>query len=98
MAGRERQLPDGTVIWTAPDGHTYTTTPGSRLLFPSLCEPTAPVTATAVPTTHTAGLTMPRRQRTRAEDRARRIQHERDFNQAANEAAAQADCEPIPPF
>jgi hypothetical protein len=93
----DRQLPDGTVIWTAPDGHTYTTTPGSRLLFPSLCQPTATVTATAVPTTHTAGLTMPRRQRTRAEDRARRIQHERDLNRAANQAAAQADCEPIPP-
>jgi hypothetical protein len=43
-------------------------------------------------------MTMPRRQRTRAEDHAHRIQHERDLNQAANEAAAQADCEPIPPF
>jgi hypothetical protein len=95
---RDRQLPDGTVIWTAPDGHTYTTTPGSRLLFPSLCEPTTPITATAVPTTHTAGLTMPRRQRTRTEDRAYRIQHERELNRAANEAAAQADYESIPPF
>jgi hypothetical protein len=28
----ERQLPDGTVIWTDPDGHTSTTYPGSRLL------------------------------------------------------------------
>ncbi|MDT5215217.1 MAG: hypothetical protein QOK18_3456, partial [Mycobacterium sp.] len=60
--------------------------------------PTAPVTATAVPATHTAGLTMPRRQRTRAEDRAYRIQYERELNRAANEAAAQADCESIPPF
>ena len=32
---RDQQLPDGTVIWTAPDGRTHTTTPGSRLLFPS---------------------------------------------------------------
>ncbi|MDT5073813.1 MAG: hypothetical protein QOH82_3133 [Mycobacterium sp.] len=77
---RERQLPDGTVHWTAPDGGTYTTTPGSRLLFPSLCEPTAPVIATTVPT-HTSGLTMPRRQCTRAEDRAYRIQYERELNQ-----------------
>ncbi|MBY0389167.1 MAG: hypothetical protein K2X56_13950, partial [Mycobacterium pseudokansasii] len=23
------QLPDGTVIWTAPNGRTYTTRPGS---------------------------------------------------------------------
>ena len=26
----ERQLPDGTVIWTAPTGHTYSTEPGWR--------------------------------------------------------------------
>jgi hypothetical protein len=90
---RERQLPDGTVHWTAPDGHTYTTTPGSRLLFPSLCEPTAPVTTTTVPTTHhTSGLTMPRRQRTRAEDRAHRIQYERDLNQRESQT------EGLPPW
>jgi hypothetical protein len=41
---------------------------------------------------------MPRRQRTRAEDRAYRIQHERDLNRAANEAAAQVDYDSIPPF
>jgi hypothetical protein len=27
---RGHQLPDGTVIWTAPNGKTYTTRPGSR--------------------------------------------------------------------
>ena len=27
---RDRQLPDGTVVWTSPTGHTYTTHPGSR--------------------------------------------------------------------
>jgi len=37
-----RQLPDGTIIWTAPSGQTYTTHAGSRLLFPTLCQPTAP--------------------------------------------------------
>ena len=37
---RDQQLPDGTVIWTLPDGHTYVTTPGSALLFPGLCAPT----------------------------------------------------------
>ncbi|MDT5075228.1 MAG: hypothetical protein QOH82_4548 [Mycobacterium sp.] len=83
---QDHQLPDGTVHWTAPDGHTYTTTPGSQLLFPSPCKPTAPATATAVPTTHTSALTMPRRQRTRAEDRAYRIQHERDLNRASGVA------------
>ncbi|MDO3636941.1 HNH endonuclease signature motif containing protein, partial [Mycolicibacterium arseniciresistens] len=38
---RDRQQCDGTVIWTSPAGHTYTTTPGSALLFPYLCTPTA---------------------------------------------------------
>jgi hypothetical protein len=36
----DRQLPDGTVIWTSPSGHTYTTRPGSRLLLPALSLPT----------------------------------------------------------
>ncbi|ORB59715.1 hypothetical protein BST47_30160, partial [Mycolicibacterium tusciae] len=38
----DQQLPDGTVIWTCPQRQTYTTYPGSRLLFPTLCRPTAP--------------------------------------------------------
>jgi hypothetical protein len=29
-----RLLADGTAIWTAPTGHTYTTYPGCRTLFP----------------------------------------------------------------
>ena len=28
---RDRQLPDGTVVWTSPAGQSYTTHPGSRL-------------------------------------------------------------------
>ena len=36
----EQQLPDGTLILTSPAGHTYVTTPGSALLFLSLCRPT----------------------------------------------------------
>jgi hypothetical protein len=39
----DRQQVDGTVIWTAPSGQTYTTRPGSWLLFPALCLPTASV-------------------------------------------------------
>jgi hypothetical protein len=38
---REQQLPDGTLILTAPTGHTYTTKPGSIQLFPTLCQPIA---------------------------------------------------------
>jgi hypothetical protein len=37
----DQQLPDGTIIWTTPSGATYTTHPGSRHLYPQLCEPTA---------------------------------------------------------
>ena len=77
----DRQLPDGTMIWTAPDGQTYTTYPGSRIPFPSLCRPTAPVTATA-PATCEPGrsLAMPRRKHTRAENRRRAIEAERRLN------------------
>ena len=79
---RDRQLPDGTVIWTDPDGQTHITRPGSYELFPKLCEPTAPVTVRAAAHDQPAsGLTMPRRRRTRAEDRARRIAEERYFNE-----------------
>ena len=85
----------GTVIWTAPDGTTHVTTPGSRLLFPELSEPTAPLTTTNGPATPNTGLTMPRRKTTRAEDRRRRIRAERVHNQTAGEAQAP---EPPPPF
>ena len=79
---RDRQSPEGTIVWTAPDGRTHTTTPGSRLLFPELCDPTAPVAATtAPPPAHTAGLTMPRRRRTRTQDRAHHIDDERRRHQ-----------------
>lgn len=37
---RDRQLPDGTVIWTLPGARTYVTIPGSAALFPHLCAPT----------------------------------------------------------
>ena len=77
---RDRQLPDGTVEWIAPDGQVYRTTPGSRLLFPELCVPTAPTTVNPadVPAAHTTGLTMPKRRTTRDDDRARRIERERE--------------------
>jgi len=66
---RDHQLPDGTVVWTLPDGQTYVTTPGSALLFPDLTAPTGPC----------AGRTamMPLRKATRARNRADRIAAER---------------------
>jgi hypothetical protein len=86
---RDRQLPDGTIVWTAPSGQTHTTYPGSRILFPTLCRPTAPVTISATATATATviaeagrSLVMPRRTRTRAEDRQRAIAAERRLNDA----------------
>jgi hypothetical protein len=83
---RDRQLPDGTVVWTSPRGRTYVTEPGSKLLFPTLCTPTSPVTLTTeeaerARSQHNPGLTMPRRQRTRAQGRAQRITDDRRLNE-----------------
>ena len=63
------------VYWVAASGQTYTTYPGSRLLFPTLCKPTAPVSAPAnAPSAQpNRGLMMPRRKTTRVQDRAKRI-------------------------
>lgn len=82
---RATQHPDGTLEWVSPSGQTYTTQPGSRLLFPALCRPTAPVVVidhTANPVDETTrALKMPRRGRTRAQDRANAIEAERQANQ-----------------
>jgi hypothetical protein len=81
---REQQLPDGTLILTSPTGHTYTTKPGSALLFPTLCVPTgtlwAPGSEPAVESNNNRGLMMPKRKRTRAQNLARRIEAERKLN------------------
>jgi Domain of unknown function (DUF222) len=91
-----RQGPDGDVVWTDPDGHTYTTQPGSRLLFPELSAPTATVTVRGTPPPkHTAGLTMPRRTTTRSQARHQRVKDERRQNIPA---VAKHLRESIPPF
>lgn len=83
-AWRDVQLPDGTVIWTSPTGQTYTTRPGSRLLFPALCAPTGDfiTVSTVDPPSSDRFLKMPKRQRTREQDRAQRIDAERALNDA----------------
>ncbi|MEO3757219.1 DUF222 domain-containing protein [Mycobacterium sp. B14F4] len=81
---RDQQHPDGTVDWISPQGQRYTTHPGSRLLFPTLCRPTAPAVVD-----HTVDLLddavrclkMPRRKQTRAQNRAHAIADERRRNQ-----------------
>jgi hypothetical protein len=91
---RDRQEPDGTVIWTSPTGHVYTTTPGGGLLFPALAVPTDKLVMPTGMAQHGAnrGLMMPARRRTRADDRAARISWERGINEAriAAEAARHA--------
>ena len=80
----DRQLPDGTVIWTAPTGHTYTTKPGGSLFFPQLAIPTGElvVPETTRPVGSDRGVMMPTRRRTRSQDRAYRIALERQHNAA----------------
>jgi hypothetical protein len=90
-----RQVPDATMIWTSPSGQTYRTYPGSRLLFPSLCKPTAPVSVSAnVPGAQpNRGLMMPRRTSTREHDRAKRIDAERARNRELRDGGRENDCE-----
>jgi hypothetical protein len=103
---RDRQLPDGTVILDSPSGKTYVTTPGSALLFPNLCvptgesrpsEPAAPVDYWDLRTAM-----MPRRRRTRGQNRAYRIAAERQRNHRARtvrraDRLSYLDLGPAPP-
>ena len=84
---RDKQLPDRTVIWTLPDGHTYVTTPGSAPLFPSLWAPTgeAPTHDPAVRCGNREAM-MPLRTRTRSQNRAHRINTERAHNRLSRQA------------
>ena len=78
----DTQLPDGTVIVTSPSGHSYTTTPASRLLFPrwNITTPAAPASASQPETSSARTLMMPTRKRTRKSARASRIASERARN------------------
>ncbi len=79
---RDDQRPDGTIIWTSPTGRTYVTRPGSRLLFPALRLPTRELAAAATQprARGNVGVMMPKRRRTREQDRAHRIDAERALN------------------
>ena len=71
----DRQLPDGTIVWTAPTGRDYTTHPGSRFFQPAWNVTTAelPLSPPGGPRSPNRGLMMPRRHRTRAADGAQRV-------------------------
>jgi hypothetical protein len=87
---REQQLPDGTLILTSPAGRTYVTTPGSALLFPSLCRAAGgmPAPEADPPPDYCAQRTamMPKRRRARAKDSAYRVATERRQNHQARQA------------
>lgn len=90
----DRQFPDGTVEWTSPTGHVWTTKPGGALFFPQLAKPTGKlVLPSEIPLMPGRALMMPARTRTRAEDRQARIEYER----ARNYKRLYTDVEP-PPF
>src|SRR5262249_932658 len=80
----EQQLPDRTLIFTSPAGQTYVSTPGSALLFPSLCLSVGgmPAPGAEPPPDYCAERTamMPKRRRTRAQNRAAAIATERKHN------------------
>ncbi len=80
----DRQLPDGTVVWTAPSGRRYTTRPRGALFFPQLATPTGGL---ELPPADAAGnrtrtLAMPTRALTRRQQRDHRVRWERGRNQA----------------
>ena len=72
-------MSDGTIILTAPTGHTYTTEPHGASMFSALDQDTGELN---IPP-HTVwretdrGLMMPRRKQTREQDRRDRINQER---------------------
>ena len=77
----DRQLGDGTVIWTSPTGHGYATKPGGSLYFPVLSTPTGDPVIITPPEPHPMrNVMMPKRQRPRAEDTASRLASERQRN------------------
>jgi hypothetical protein len=80
---RVEQLADGTLVWRLPGGHTYITTPGSALLFPHLMAPTPPLHRSGRVTAPAEGECtekMPKRRRTRRQNRAQAIATERTEN------------------
>ncbi|KHO20510.1 hypothetical protein QQ44_26380 [Mycolicibacterium setense] len=104
----DRQLPDGTVEFTAPTGHTYTTEPHGAAMFPTLATPTGDLNHPVPDAPHpNRGAMMPTRRRTREQDRQNRISEERWLraelnNDLEHERQFQAwiaeHYEPPPPF
>ncbi|MFV8262248.1 HNH endonuclease signature motif containing protein [Mycolicibacterium peregrinum] len=74
----DRQFPDGTVEITTPTGHTYATEPHGAGMFPTLAQPTGDLNLPEPEAPHPdRGAMMPKRSRTREQDRQDRIAEER---------------------
>ncbi len=84
---RDLQLPDGTVLWTSPSGRIHPTKPHGAMLYPQLAAPTGELDLPAAPTPTKPGrgMAMPTRRRSRADDRAYRVEWERAINRARYE-------------
>jgi hypothetical protein len=80
----EVQNADGTILITTPTGHTYTSIPLSRILFPGVNTTSAPVQRGSPRKAAAAdkSVKMPKRKRSKAKDRAYRIAAERALNAA----------------
>jgi hypothetical protein len=75
----DQQLPDGTIVLTAPTGHIYRTEPHGASMFPALAQPTGEfdIPAQLAPSDTDRTVMMPRRKQTRDQDRQDRINAER---------------------
>jgi hypothetical protein len=74
----EQQLSDGTIILTAPTGHTYVSEAHGAALFPTLNQSTGALPPSTVPQPSAyRELMMPRRKHTRDHNRQARINAER---------------------
>lgn len=75
---KDHQLPDGTIVLTAPTGHLYRSEAHGASMFPALQQPTGTVEAAALrPESPDKMAMMPRRRQTREQDRRDRIAAER---------------------
>ena len=82
---RDRQLPDGTVVWTSPPGTPTPRIRAASICSRQLCEPTATLWTGEPPTaeiTDDRGVMMPKRRHTRAHNTATAIAAERRLNDA----------------
>ena len=85
---RDEQLADGTVIWSLPRGRRYVTLPGGAVLFPGLAASAVlpPTVTTPEADCGERHAMMPRRARTRAQNRVARITAERQHNRMMRES------------